>query len=162
MKIGIISDTHLISYSGQLDVIVEEHFANADVILHAGDIVDISILEVFRGKPLYAVCGNMDLPNVREVLPRKLILEIQGHRIGLIHGWGWGNPSDIEDRLLSQFDNIDCLVYGHTHHAVNKIRDSMVIFNPGSPTDRRFAPRNTIGILDIGTTIEGTIIELGT
>jgi len=51
-------------------------------------------------------------------------------------------------------------VYGHTHRAANEVRDGILFFNPGSATDKRFASRNTIGILEVGEKINGKIIEL--
>jgi putative phosphoesterase len=158
MKIGVISDTHLRFRDEQLERIVEDHFADAEIILHAGDLVCLDILEVFAGKKVYAVRGNMDSEEVVQSLPGKRIIKVRDHRIGLIHGWG--DPFGIEDRIRGEFEDVACLVYGHTHRPVNKKKDGTVFFNPGSPTDRRFSPYNSIGILDVNETIEGEIIKL--
>jgi len=158
MKLGVISDTHLKAYDKKLEAVVEKYFSDADIILHAGDIVDLGVLGVFGGKTLYAVCGNMDLASIRNSFPYKQVLEIKGHSIGLIHGWG--TPHNIEEKLIREFDTIDCLVYGHTHMAVNHKKDNVLFFNPGSPTDRMFASNNTVGIIEIGDTITGKIIEV--
>lgn len=158
MKIGVISDTHLTGFDRRLEKIAETYFSDVEVIFHAGDIVDVGVLDVFEGKEIYAVCGNMDLPSVRQTFPQKMTLEIEGFRIGLIHGWG--TPIGIEEKLIQQFDNIDCLVYGHTHQAVNSVRNNVLFFNPGSPTDIRFAHNNTIGILQIGEVITGETISI--
>jgi putative phosphoesterase len=158
MKIGVISDTHLRILDKRLEIIAEDHFKNVDVILHAGDLVNLDVLDVFRGKEIYAVRGNMDSESVIRELPEKRTLEIHGHRIGLIHGWG--NPIGIEEKIIKEFEDIECLVFGHTHQAANKIIDDILFFNPGSPTDRRFSRCNTIGILDVEEEISGTIIEL--
>lgn len=158
MRIGVISDTHLSSYNRRLEAVVERHFSDVDLILHAGDIVEIGVLDVFKGKEVYAVSGNMDLESVRRSFPQKLTLEIEGHRIGLIHGWG--TPFDLETKLIKEFEDIECLVYGHTHQAANSVRDNILYFNPGSPMDRRFALSATIGIIEIDEKITGTIIEL--
>ena len=158
MKIGVISDTHLKFRNEQLERIVEDHFADAEIILHAGDLVCLDVLDVFKEKEVYAVSGNMDSGEVMQFLPRKRIIKIKGHRIGLIHGWG--NPFDIEDRIIDEFEDIECLVYGHTHRAVNEKKNNTLFFNPGSPTDRRFSPYNSVGILDVNETIRGEIIKL--
>lgn len=158
VKIGVISDTHLTSCDERLTRLLREHFKDADLILHAGDLVDLKVLDAFSCKEVKAVCGNMDLPSVRQSLPKKLILDLNNHRVGLIHGWGM--PYGIENKLLSEIGHVDCLVYGHTHSATNAVKDGILFFNPGSATDRRFASRNTIGILDIGETISGQIIDL--
>jgi putative phosphoesterase len=126
--------------------------------LHAGDLVDIKVLDAFAGKEVKAVCGNMDLPSVRQSLPKKLVLELNNYKVGLIHGWGM--PFGIEGKLLKEIGRVDCLVYGHTHRATNAVKDGILFFNPGSATDTRFSSRNTVGMLEIGNEIRGEIIEL--
>ncbi|GAI85943.1 unnamed protein product, partial [marine sediment metagenome] len=109
-------------------------------------------------KEVKAVYGNMDPPDVRKLLSGKLLLELNSYKVGLIHGWGV--PFGIEKKLRKEFDDIDCLVYGHTHKAVNMVRDNILFFNPGSATDRRFSKHNTIGILEVNDKITGKIIEI--
>ena len=158
MRIGVISDTHLHDCDERLDRLTKTHFYDVDLILHAGDLVDIRVLNSFNGKNIKAVHGNMDPPSVKSTLPDRLILEIFGHRIGLIHGWGM--PFDLEKRLLNELNGIDCLVYGHSHKPVNKMQDGVLLFNPGSATDKHFTRANTIGILEIDDQIEGKIIRI--
>ncbi|MDO9515391.1 MAG: metallophosphoesterase family protein [Syntrophales bacterium] len=158
MKIGVISDTHLNISDDRLEKIVEDHFHDVALVLHAGDIVNLEVLDVFRGKEVYAVSGNMDHAPVREIFPEKRVVEIEGRRIGLIHGWG--APSGLEEKILREFEDVECIVYGHTHRAMNEVKGGVLFFNPGSPTDRRFARHNSVGILEIGEEIVGTIIDL--
>jgi putative phosphoesterase len=158
MKIGVISDTHLRHYDERLRGIVEEYFRDVEIILHAGDLVALEVLDVFAGKEVKAVYGNMDGDDIRNRLSEKMLIELGGFRIGLIHGWGM--PFGLEKKLRKQFDQIDCLVYGHTHHASNRSKDGVLYFNPGSAMDKRFAKKNTIGILEIGDTITGRIIDV--
>jgi len=157
MKVGVISDTHLDVPDSSLEKIVEDYFHDVDLVLHAGDMVELNVLDVFKGKEVYAVVGNMDRDSVREKFPVKRILEFEGRRIGLIHGWG--SPFGLEEKIMLEFDEVDCIVYGHTHRAMNEVRDGILLFNPGSPTDQRFAEHNSVGILDIGAEISGSIIE---
>jgi hypothetical protein len=138
--------------------LLHDHFRDVDLILHAGDLVDIRVLDAFTGKDVRAVCGNMDPLSVRKSLPDRLILNVNNYEVGLIHGWGM--PFGIENRILKEIGHVDCLVYGHTHRAVNEAKNGILFFNPGSATDKRFASRNTIGILEIGERIKGEIIEL--
>jgi putative phosphoesterase len=158
MKIGVISDTHLRRDDGKLRRIVAEHFRDVEMILHAGDIVAMEVLEAFDGKALKAVCGNMDGDDVRSRFQDKMLLDVGGFKMGLIHGWGM--PFGLEKKLRKQFDRIDCLVYGHTHHACCHVKDGVLYFNPGSAMDKRFAKRNTVGILTIGETITGQIVDV--
>jgi len=158
VKIGVISDTHLTCCDDRLIQLLHDHFHDADLILHAGDLVDIRVLDAFTGKDVKAVCGNMDPLSVRQSLPDRLILNINNYKVGLIHGWGM--PFGIEKKLLKEIGRVDCLVYGHTHRAVNEVKNGILFFNPGSATDKRFASRNTVGILEIEERIKGKIIEL--
>jgi putative phosphoesterase len=127
------------------------------MILHAGDFVDLRIVDFFRRWNLIAVSGNMDPGEVRSLLPEKRIIDILGFKIGLIHGWG--SPLGLEKRVKGEFPPLDCLVYGHTHHAANHNRSGLYFFNPGSPT-RSFTGRNTVGILSLEKEIKGEIIRV--
>jgi len=158
VKIGVISDTHLSGYDDRLRHLLDNHFNDVSLILHAGDLVDIGVLDSFAGKEVKAVSGNMDTQSVRQCLPDRLIINLNNYRIGMIHGWGM--PFGIENKLLKEIGRVDCLVYGHTHRATNEVRNGVLFFNPGSATDKRSASRSTIGILEIGEKISGKIIEI--
>jgi hypothetical protein len=158
MKIGVISDTHLIGYHQGLADAIEKHFQDVDLVLHAGDVVEPKALKVFAGRTLVLVAGNMDSPAIRDTVPVKRIIPAGKFTLGLIHGWG--APQGIEDRLIREFDAIDVLVYGHTHHASARSSNGVLFFNPGSATDRRFAPFTSVGILEIDRTIKPSIIPL--
>lgn len=157
VKVGVISDTHLPGYDERLRKIVDEYFNDVDIIIHAGDLVDLRVLDIFEGKEVKAVCGNMDYPSVKEKLPDQLLFEIQGFKLGVIHGWGapWG----IEEKILAKTGKLDCIVYGHTHKPACHKKAGVLFFNPGSPTDKRFAAHRSIGILEIDKEVEGRIIN---
>jgi putative phosphoesterase len=158
VKIGVISDTHLSGYDKELKKIVDKHFGDVDIIIHAGDLVDLRVLDMFAGFEIKAVCGNMDYPSVKEKLPEQLLFEIQGFKFGVVHGWGV--PAGIEERILAKTGKLDCIVYGHTHNPACHESDGVLFFNPGSPTDKRFAAHRSIGILEIDKDIAGRIINL--
>jgi putative phosphoesterase len=158
MKIGVISDTHLGDYDDRLKKIIDEHLKDMDLILHAGDLVDLRVLEIFGGKEVKAVCGNMDNLSVKEKLPEHLLFEIKGFKFVLIHGWG--SPWGIEEKILARFDDVDCIVYGHTHKPANYKKGKVLFFNPGSAVDRHFASSRTIGILEIDKDVAGRIINI--
>ena len=105
MKIGVISDTHLADYDDKMRRDVAEYFSDVDMILHAGDMVDLRVLKIFEGKEIKAVCGNMDNNSVKEKFHEHLIFEIKGFKFLLIHGWG--SPWGIEERILSGFKDVD-------------------------------------------------------
>ena len=158
MKLGILSDTHLIAPHPELKKWVDRHFKDVDKILHLGDFTDLSIAKYLSDqKELIAVCGNMDLREIRDEFPTKKEVEISGFRIGLIHGGG--PPFGIEARIREQFDDVDVIVYGHTHTPANHQVKGILFFNPGSPT-RTFARKGTIGILHVEEKVTGEIIQI--
>jgi len=161
MKIGVISDTHIPYAAQELPAKALDLFAGVDAIIHAGDYQDVSVIETLRSKaPFYGVAGNMDAHEIRAIVPEKTVVELGGFSIGVMHGGG--SPNGLEDRLLSAFkaEHVDVIIYGHSHNPVNHRINNILLFNPGSPTDKRFARCNSIGILTIQETITGEIIEL--
>jgi len=158
MKIGVISDTHLKCCDDRLRRIVDTYFKDVELVIHAGDLISLEVLDAFAEKEVKAVSGNMDNEEARRALPDRLLVEVEGLKVGLIHGWG--QPFGLEDKLRKKFDEIDCLVFGHTHRPCNKVKDGVLYFNPGSATDRLFTKLNTVGILEIGDGVRGKIVEV--
>lgn len=162
IRIGVLADTHLAdNREGRLFLaaIAGSHFHEAEMILHAGDIVDPELLTALLPTPVYAIRGNMDPATA--ATPQKRVIHVGGLRIGLIHGWG--APEGMVARLLREFagDRLDCLVYGHTHEPCCRRQDGLLLFNPGSATDRRRMPWESVGLLEIEDgRIRGTIIPL--
>lgn len=159
-KIGVISDTHIPVRAESLPKIVSKKFKDVDLILHAGDIVEKSVLdELNKIAKVIAVKGNMDPFDISEKLPFKILLNINNFKIGLIHGIG--SREGIRERITVDFpDSPDCIVYGHTHKPYNKIENGILFFNPGSATDTIYSDKNSIGILHIGNTIKGEHIMI--
>ncbi len=164
MLIGIISDTHLDRVTKELTLLVRNHFSNCDILVHAGDFTDPDVyfyLQGLTGGNFISVCGNMDPPVLRRLLPDRIVFEKMGSKIGLIHGWG--GPIDLEERIKRVFhdDCVCCIIYGHSHSSANHIVDDILFFNPGSPTDRYFAKTRSIGYLTIQQhEITGEIVPL--
>lgn len=158
MKIGVISDTHLKTPDPDFKKIIELYFKDVDKIFHVGDFIDLSIAEYLsKIKELVAVAGNMDPFTIQRSFPKKRIVELSGIKIGLIHGDG--PPFGIESRIKEEFDEVNVIVYGHTHTPSNhKVKD-ILFFNPGSLT-RSFIDKGTIGILYIEDKIRGEIIKI--
>ena len=161
MRIGVLSDTHIHSLEAGTTLaqkLLSGPFADAEVILHAGDHVCPELNSCFHPLPWYGVCGNMDMPQAG--LPIQRVVEISGFRIGMVHGWG--SPSGIEKRVLDNFSTvaIDVLVFGHSHRPVCRRVGPILLFNPGSPTDRRSAPHHTVGLLHIGDKVTGELIRI--
>ena len=158
MQIGVISDTHLKEPHPEFKKLIEFHFKDVEKVFHLGDFVDWSIAEYLSSnKELIAVCGNMDSLEIRRAFPEKRIIELAGFKIGLIHGGG--SPFGIESRVREEFDEVDVIVYGHTHVAVNHQVKNIYFFNPGSFT-HSFVHKATLGILSLNEKIQGEIIKI--
>ena len=161
MKVGILSDTHIHSLDAGMalaEKLLHGPFADVDVIIHAGDHIHPDLESCFYPLPWYSVRGNMDPPQV--TFPLQRIVQLAEIRIGMIHGWG--APKGIEKRVMDSFAtaDIDVLVFGHSHRPVCRRIGTVLLLNPGSPTDRRSAPYHSVGILDIGREVSGEIIRL--
>jgi putative phosphoesterase len=157
MELAIVSDTHLPRGERSIPARCLQRCREADLILHAGDLVDLAVLRSLQslGPPVHAICGNVDNAAVRAVLPPRLELELAGVRVGMTHIPG---PRDGRlARLRRAFPACQAVVFGHTHMPEHAERDGFQIFNPGSPTERRRAPMHSMGlarIADGGITFE--------
>jgi len=159
MKIGVISDTHISEPTPELYELQHTVFADVSMILHAGDLTEFEVLEAFSDKEVVAVCGNMDSHIVRNRLPSKTVLEIEGFRIGITHGLG--TPFRMPKKVVGAFDGVDAIIYGHTHRPDNKVRDGILFFNPGAYSGGfPFVRKRSVGILTLGERISGKIIKL--
>jgi putative phosphoesterase len=159
MKIGVVSDTHFEKIDHGIeffDRLFSSVFSDIDLLLHAGDLVHPDLLDCLTQKPVLAVRGNCD----KTELPSQRIVELEGFRIGLMHGWG--GCADLEARVTRSFagEPIDGIVYGHSHFPVVRRENGVLIMNPGSPTDKRQAPFHSVGMLTVGKKLTGKIINL--
>ena len=158
-KIGVISDTHIPRAAKELPKSIYREFRGADMILHAGDLIELSVLEKLQDMaPTHAVSGNMDMPEVKEALRQKKIINVNGFKIGLFHGYG--HPAKIVGIVSREFSGVDVIVFGHSHSPLCERIKNTLFFNPGSPTDKIFAAYNSFGILEVGEKITGRIIRL--
>ena len=149
MQLAIISDTHLPRGTRTIPQACLERCRAADAILHAGDLVDVPVLELLRslGPPLHVISGNVDTEAVRRLVPARLQLELGGVRVGMVHIPG--PAAGRFERLHAAFARCDAVIFGHTHMPEHEMRDGVQIFNPGSPTERRRAPARTMGLATI-------------
>ncbi len=150
MRVVAIADTHLRPGSARrLPAGAMAHLAEADAILHAGDIVTGDLLEELSGlAPVHAVLGNNDV-DLRGHLPEVLELELGGVPVAMVHDGGAsvGRPA----RLRRRFPGAALVVFGHSHipMLVDGV-DGQRLCNPGSPTQRRRQPHHTIAVLELG------------
>ena len=145
--VAIISDTHLPRGARVLPPACVERLRAADAILHAGDLIELSVLAELEalGPPVHAVRGNVDSAEVQARLPLTRTVEVGGARIAMVHD---GGPAGGRlARLRRRFPEADAVVFGHSHQPLLEQAGGFAIFNPGSPTERRRAPRHTMGLL---------------
>jgi hypothetical protein len=161
MRIGVISDTHIPVRAAHVPKRVLREFEGVDLILHAGDLIALAVLDELRAvAPVQAVWGNMDPPEVRTQLPVRQIVEANGIRVGLIHGEG--SPRGLAERVAREFkdDPVQVVVFGHSHTPTIEYRGEVLLFNPGTPTDRVFASSNSVGVLEVADRIVPEIVPL--
>lgn len=138
MIIGLISDTH-----GLLRKEVVEKLRGCDLIIHAGDIGKIEVVEKLKDiAQTELVKGNCDKNIDSNIMPEEKIIEVSGKRIYLIHDIG---------KLKVDFkrENIDIVVYGHSHKKNIYEENGIIYINPGSVGPKRFKLPTTMAKLYI-------------
>lgn len=149
--VGILSDTHLHAINDSFVRQCTAAFANCSTIIHAGDLTDVTLLGVFKGKDIHAVCGNMCNLTTRQLLPSAKTITLGGYSIGISHGAGPRHT--IEERVLDQFPHADCIVFGHTHEAICHRVGTTLLINPGSFSGTgRYGAAGTYALLAIDDT----------
>jgi uncharacterized protein len=148
--IAILADTHMPRGARRLPPRCVELLAGAAAAIHAGDFFAVPALEEIEAlcPRLHAVHGNVDEPALREALPATLELELGGHTVALVHDAGPAKGRLA--RMRRRFPGADAVVFGHSHLPLHEEEDGFQIFKPGSPTERRRAPRASMGLLRCG------------
>ena len=159
--VGVLSDTHMLELESGLSKLLVRVFRDVGTVLHCGDYVDYAVVEMLKGEgwEVIGVAGNMDGETIRRMLPETRKVTIENHTIGLVHGWGSRNG--IEKRVAQCFDDVEGVVFGHSHRSYWGRMGDIWLFNPGSARDWN-SPfgRATVGILEIGDYVQGRIVRL--
>jgi uncharacterized protein len=169
VRVVVLADTHMRTTPGEgrragrpIPDAVWKALAGADAILHAGDLLDAGVLRLLRQHaPVHAVLGNNDL-SLAGTLPSTLVVDLAGVRIGMLHDSGATAGRAV--RMRRRFPDADVVVFGHSHAPVNEQGlDGQLLFNPGSPTQRRAQPVCSYGELRLagGSVLDHRIIALG-
>ena len=177
MKIGVIADTHIPDLRRSLPARVMEIFSAVEIVLHAGDITSLAVLQQLQESVslTFAVSGEEDSPEVRQYVQESQVLEFGGLRVGLIHG-NREPRAELNSRLnrllrrdpynpeyihfiLGRFNNVDAIVFGHTHVPYARVQEGVFLFNPGSINPYRSEP--SVGLLEIDNRgIRGRILPI--
>ena len=151
VRLAVLTDTHAGSMQG-LPRPMLKALAEVDVIVHAGDFTETAVLEGLRTLgEVEAVCGNMDSRTIKMTLPRKHVFVAAGRKIGLVHGSGV--PLGIAGRVRGEFDDVDIIIFGHSHMACNERIRGALMFNPGRC-------RDSYGLLTIAEDIGTEIVRI--
>jgi hypothetical protein len=159
----VLADTHLRAEGlGAMPDEVWELAASADVVLHAGDVVEQAVLDALGERaPTYAVLGNND-HGLARALPEQLERELGGVRVAMVHDAG--ARAGRGRRMARRFPDADVVVFGHSHEpVVERVEGGLLLCNPGSPTQRRRQPVHTVGwlVLADGAVTSAEILEVG-
>ncbi|MFB9924037.1 metallophosphoesterase family protein [Amycolatopsis halotolerans] len=141
MRLLLLADTHLPKRAKELPAQVWDEVAKADVVVHAGDWVDVDTLDALeaRSARLIGVYGNNDGPELRKRLPEVARETLEGVRLAVVHETGdaKGRPA----RCDALYPDVDVLIFGHSHIPWDTVTPGgLRLLNPGSPTDRRRQP----------------------
>jgi len=156
MRIGLLSDTHIPVAEKELPLEVARAFRGVDLVLHAGDIYDPSVLDdLERIAPVFAARGDDDylsLPDER--VKEKHVLKLEGKTLWVVHMRPYYITSSWwQSRVLTSQEDYgipDIVVFGHEHRVIKERLDGILFVSPGSPTFLGYHPGlGTVGILDI-------------
>jgi len=151
MRLLLISDTHVPKRARDMPRRVWDEVGRVDVVLHAGDWVDVALLDELehRAKRLVACWGNNDGPDLRARLPERADVTLEGVRFTVTHETGASAGRDA--RMARLYPDTDVLVFGHSHIPWDSTAATgLRLLNPGSPTDRRRQPHCTYMTATVG------------
>ena len=141
MRLVLISDTHLPVRAKKLPAMVWAEIEVADVVIHAGDWVNVELLDELteRSARLIGCWGNNDGPLLRARLPEVARVSLDGVSLAVVHETGAAKGR--EERCERAYPDVDVLVFGHSHIPWDTTTPrGLRLLNPGSPTDRRRQP----------------------
>ena len=150
MRLLLLADTHVPKRAKDLPAQVWAEVERADLVVHAGDWVDVSLLDALqrRAKGLLACWGNNDGAALRGRLPEVARATLEGVRVAVVHETG--GAAGRERRAEAAHPDVDLLVFGHSHIPWDTTTPAgMRLLNPGSPTDRRRQPVGTVMTLEL-------------
>jgi putative phosphoesterase len=151
MRIGLITDTHIPEVASELPSQVDDAFRDVALILHAGDIFDISVLDhLERIAPVLAVLGDDDHRSLAEDkrIARYQQLELEGYYVWLMHEGPWFYR--LEEPRADHVPHV--IVHGHSHDArIHTEKDGIMTICSGSPTFLNYKRGpGSVAILELG------------
>ncbi len=161
MLIGVISDTHIPERVDKIPKTVFEIFDNVDMILHAGDLVSIKVVDQLKKlAPTIYVQGNMDRYYGLD-LPKRNVVTVDKFKIGLDHGEVYPRGDTQQLKYIALEMDVDVLITGHTHWAFINEVDKILLLNPGSPTVPRMSDPTVMLLKIENNIIDSEIVKIG-
>ena len=158
--VAVIADTH-VNHLDELPLGLISTLASADVVIHLGDYTSRELLDDLRKLDnFYGIAGNHDDKLLCRELKDMEVLEVDGKRLGLIHGFFIPFAGQKRMKALFKKHKIDAILYGHTHCATSRSIDGVFLFNPGSVTGYFPANCGSFGLLTLDGSISGKIVPL--
>lgn len=154
MKLVVVADTHMPKMAKRIPAEILRDLEDADVIIHVGDWNTIDLYkDLSQYADVYGVYGNVDDKEIKEFVSDKILLTLQGYRIGVVHGHG--DKKTTEVRALEAFngEEVDVIIFGHSHLPLIRWSNKTLLFNPGSLTDKRKLPFYSYGVITLSEQI---------
>lgn len=144
--IGLVADTHFPQRCRQLPPALFEVLAGVDLILHAGDVGLLSVLDdLSRIAPVIAVHGNDDSAEAQHELPFQQVAFVAGTRLFLWHSH-YQDPveesasrvgDDMAEKLAHTVNaahraGARFAVFGHWHIPLIHTEKGVTMVNPGA------------------------------
>lgn len=157
LRLLLLADTHVPVRARDLPAQVWDEVGAADLVVHAGDWVDVGLLDALesRARRLVAVWGNNDGAEIRGRLPEVARVDLDGLRLGVVHETG--ARARREERMRAAYPDLDVLVFGHSHIPWDTTHEGLRLLNPGSPTDRRRQPACTYQTAEVREGVLGSV-----
>lgn len=152
ITIGVVADTHLSAKTAErpLPDPLVGGLRRVDLILHAGDVTAIEALARFETfAPVRAVQGNNDGAVLRRELPLRRYFCFGTFTAGLMHGHGIDRLTARRATERIMRGQVDLAIFGHSHRPLCERLDDLILFNPGSATNKRWEPRYSYGIIRV-------------
>ncbi|MHA1256540.1 MAG: YfcE family phosphodiesterase [Promethearchaeota archaeon] len=166
VRIIVIGDTHISDFN-ELPPEMLKAILNADMVLHVGDYTSKSILDgliKLKGSQFVGVYGNADPLSIRNQVFEKEIIEVNGKKIGITHPAVGGTYENTKKKVLRIFkdDNVDAIIYGHTHDPGIEKFNGIMLVNPGKGYSEKeyFGAPTSYAILTVDDKIHAEIINI--
>lgn len=158
-RVAVLGDTHLPRRGHDLPPRAWQVIDSADLVIHTGDVTEADLLDrIAARRPLHAVRGNNDVSLTD--LPEEVLLDSDGLRVAVVHDSG-AKPGRRQ-RLRARWPDARVAIFGHSHMPLCDDDGSLLLLNPGSPTDRRMMPTFTMAILHLDSGVAtAEIVDLG-